>query len=185
MLGVTAFELGNVAATLLILRATMLLEPGRGHTVAVQLALGLYVSYNVAAAIVSVPAGKAGDHWGALSVLAVGVGFFLMAYIGFAVGKSGLIPLGLSFVAAGVGIGCIETAQHASVATLAPAEVRGSAFGVLAGIQGFGNLAASGIAGLLWSMVSGSVAFLYLSTWMVLALVGIIAAWKYGSRYGT
>jgi MFS family permease len=175
MLGVTAFELGNVAATLLILRATMLLEPSTGRALATQLALGLYAAYNVAAAVVSVPAGKAGDRWNALTVLAAGVAFFLLAYVGFAVGKSDLILLGFSFVAAGVGIGCIETAQHASVALLAPPDMRGSAFGVLAGIQGFGNLAASAVAGLLWSLGSGRIAFLYLAAWMVLALVGVIS----------
>ena len=36
-IGVGAFELGNAAATLLILRATDLLEPGRGHDGAVEL----------------------------------------------------------------------------------------------------------------------------------------------------
>ncbi len=180
MLGVAAFELGNVAATLLILRVTALLESSRGPGLAARLALGLYVAYNVAAAVTSVPAGRAGDRRGALSVLAFGVAFFLLAYLGFAVSQPNLTLLAFAFVAAGVGIGCIETAQHASVATLAPAEVRGSAFGVLAGIQGFGNLAASAIAGLLWSLASGSVAFLYLATWMVLALVGITAARKGG-----
>jgi len=84
--------------------------------------------------------------------------------------------LGLSFLAAGVGIGCIETAEHAAVALLAPVDVRGSAFGVLAGVQGFGNLAASTVAGLIWSTVSGTAAFIYLAAWMLLALMGIIAA---------
>ncbi|MGI8824973.1 MAG: MFS transporter [Chloroflexota bacterium] len=41
MVGVGAFELGNVAATLLILRATGLFEPGRSHTAATQLAIAL------------------------------------------------------------------------------------------------------------------------------------------------
>jgi hypothetical protein len=45
-----AFELGNLAATLLILRATELLQPGRSHTSAAQLALVLYTAYNLAAA---------------------------------------------------------------------------------------------------------------------------------------
>src|SRR5829696_9106255 len=47
MVGVSAFEFGNVAATLLILRATELLAPGRDQDRATQLALGLYVAYNV------------------------------------------------------------------------------------------------------------------------------------------
>jgi MFS family permease len=79
-------------------------------------------------------------------------------------------------VAAGVGIGCVETAEHAAVAALAPLELRGSAFGLLAAVQSFGNLAASAIAGLLWTAVSPRVAFAYLVAWMLLALVGLAAA---------
>ena len=43
------FELGNVAATLLILRATDLLDPGRSTDAAAQIAIALYLLYNVAA----------------------------------------------------------------------------------------------------------------------------------------
>ncbi|MFG2056906.1 MFS transporter [Micromonospora sp. NPDC048930] len=46
---VAAFEVGNVAATLLILRATELLSPDRGLRAATTVALGMYVAYNVAA----------------------------------------------------------------------------------------------------------------------------------------
>jgi hypothetical protein len=49
---------------------------------------------------------------------------------------------------------------------------RGSAFGLLAAVQSFGNLAASGIAGVLWTVLSPGVAFTYLAGWMVVALVG-------------
>jgi hypothetical protein len=55
-------------------------------------------------------------------------------------------------------IGCVETAEHAAVAALAPVELRGSAFGLLAAVQSFGNLAASAIAGLLWTLASPRVA---------------------------
>jgi hypothetical protein len=56
-----------------------------------------------------------------------------------------------------------------------PVELRGSAFGLLAAVQSFGNLTASAIAGLLWTAVSPRVAFGYLASWMVLALVGLLA----------
>jgi hypothetical protein len=75
-----------------------------------------------------------------------------------------------------VGIGCVETAEHAAVASLAPVELRGSAFGLLAAVQSFGNLAASAIAGLLWTAASPRVAFGYLVAWMLLAMVGLLPA---------
>jgi hypothetical protein len=43
-------------------------------------------------------------------------------------------------------------------------------------VQSFGNLAASAIAGLLWTLVSPRVAFAYLVAWMLLAVVALLAA---------
>ena len=60
--GMGAFEFGNCAATLLILRATELLEPGRGQDRAASIAVLLYVAYNVAATLTSLPAGHLGDR---------------------------------------------------------------------------------------------------------------------------
>jgi MFS family permease len=185
MVGVSAFEFGNVAATLLILRASELLVPGHSQDRAIQLALGLYVAYNLAATLASVPAGRLGDRRGAVLVLAVGVGLFGLAYAGFAAGGASVLALAPWFVAAGVAIGCVETAEHTAVAALAPVELRGSAFGLLAAVQSFGNLAASSIAGLLWTLASPRVAFGYLVVWMVLAVVGLLAAGRAkGSDHG-
>jgi MFS family permease len=176
MVGVSAFEFCNVAATLLILRASELLASGRGQDRATQLALGLYVAYNLAAALASVPAGRLGDRRGAVLVLVLGVGLFALAYAGFAAGPTSVLALAPWFVAGGVAIGCVETAEHAAVAALAPVELRGSAFGLLAAVQSFGNLAASAIAGLLWTVVSPRVAFGYLVAWMGVSLVGLLTA---------
>lgn len=176
---VAAFEVGNVAATLLILRATELLTPARGAKTATTLALVLYTGYNVAATVASVPAGRVADRLGTagpVRVLAAGVVLFAAAYTGFAATGAALWMLALPFVAAGVAIGCVETAEHAAVAALAATEVRGSAFGLLAAVQSIGNLAASAIAGILWTAISPTAAFGYLATWMVLALAGLLAA---------
>ena len=59
--------------------------------------------------------------------------------------------MALGFALGGLAIGLVETAQNAAVAAQAPAEIRGSAFGLLATIQGFGNLLASGLAGIIWT----------------------------------
>jgi MFS family permease len=171
-----AFELGNAAATLLILRATDLLSPDRGHDAAVKIALVLYALYNAAATLASLPAGHATDRRGANAVLGAGVAAFLTAYLGLAFAGSGLAPLTLLFAAAGIGIGLVETAQSAAVATLAPPELLGSAFGALAAIQSFGNLAASAVAGGLWTLASPRAAFLYLTGWMAVSAAALVAA---------
>ena len=63
----------------------------------------------------------------------------------------------------------------ASNASTAPAHVRGSAFGLLAAVQSFGNLAASGIAGLIWTLISPEAAFAYIAAWMLVALTALAA----------
>lgn len=139
LLGISAFEIGNVAATLLILRATELLMPGRGHDAAVKIGLALYTAYNLAATLASVPGGHLGDRRSTLLVLLLGVTCFGGAYLGLAFVGSSIALLALFFAVAGIAIGFVETAEHAAVATLAPLDIRGSAFGTLAAIQAFGT----------------------------------------------
>jgi hypothetical protein len=45
---------------------------------------------------------------------------------------------------------------------------------LLAAIQAVGNLAASVIAGILWTAISPTAAFIYVATWMLLALAGLL-----------
>ena len=174
MLAIGAFASGNLAATLMILRATDVLQPGRTHTSAVQLALVLYTAYNAAATLASIPAGRAGDRIGNIRVLALGAGLFLLAFVGFAATGASIGLLAGCFILAGIAIGCAETAQSAAVAHLAPERLRGSAFGLQAGLQSAGNLAASAIAGGLWTLVSPAAAFLYAAAWMGIALTGML-----------
>jgi predicted MFS family arabinose efflux permease len=109
-----------------------------------------------------------------LRVLTAGAGCFLIAYIGFALSGESFALLGGCFILAGVGIACAETAESAAVAQLAPKQLRGSAFGLLASVQAVGNLAASAIAGVLWTAVSPAAAFTYVAAWMAVALVGLL-----------
>ena len=171
LLGVSAFEVGNVAATLLILRAAQLLTPQHGHNTATKIALGLYTAYNAAATVASLWGGRLGDRRGTLLVLSLGVALFGIAYLGLGITGPSIATLAVFFIAAGIAIGFVETTEHAAVAEHAPIELRGSAFGALAGVQSLGNFAASGIAGLLWTTISPRAAFTYLAAWMAIALL--------------
>ena len=173
-LPIAAFEAGNIASTLLILRATELFAPANGLEGATQTALLLYAGHNMAATLVSIPAGKAADRWGYRPVLTVGFLAGLVAYLVFGLTGAALATVTVAFILAGVTIGIVETAEHGAVAEAAPEEVRGSAFGLLAAIQSFGNLAASGIAGLLWTLVSPLAAFVFASSAMALAVIGAL-----------
>ena len=109
-------------------------------------------------------------------MLLMGVAMFAFAYLGFATNTTNIWFLLAPFLLAGIAIGFVETAEHAAVAAEAPDEIRGSAFGLLAAIQSFGNLVASAIAGLIWTLVSPTAAFCYLVAWMIAAAVAIALA---------
>jgi MFS family permease len=178
MAGFITFEVGNVAATLLILRATDVLTPGHGVKTATQIAIALYVVYNITATITSFPAGGFSDKLGQrgpLLVTATGAATFL-TYAMFAVSGPAILLLLVAFALAGAGIGCAETAEHAAVAAFAPANIRGSAFGLLATVQAIGNVTASTVAGLLYTTASPRVAFVYLAVWMLVALTALASA---------
>jgi MFS family permease len=171
LVGAGAFEMGNLAATLMILRATELLEPSRGADAATTTALWLYVAYNVAATLSSVPAGRVADRAGPVRTLAAGVSLFLVAYLVLAFTGPDVVVLALAFAMAGVAIGAVETSEHTAVAGHAPDDLRGSAFGLLAAGQSAGNLVASGGAGILWTLASPTAAFTVAAVWMGLSLV--------------
>lgn len=174
--GMGAFEFGNVAATLLILRATELLAPRLGTDGAARTALLLYVGYNVAATLASVPGGHVSDRRSSLLALTIGTSAFLASYLLLADGSTSIPLLLGAFALAGIGIGFVETAEAAAVAAEADDAVRGSAFGLLAGLQSLGNLAASGVAGFVWTLVSPRAAFLVCAAWMAIALVAFATA---------
>jgi len=100
----------------------------------------------------------------------VGVATFLLAYIAFGAAGASVPVLAGAFALAGCGIGIVETSEHATVAARAPDSIRGSAFGVLAAIQSLGNVVASSVAGLLWTLMSPSWAFAWAGFWMIASL---------------
>ncbi|MEY2569444.1 MAG: hypothetical protein QOE35_3973 [Actinomycetota bacterium] len=171
LLAAGAFELGNVAATLFILRATKLLEPGRGLDRATSIALVLYLLYNLAATMMSVPVGRLVDTIGPRPLLVAGPLLFLGGYSLFGIGTASVGLLAVAFVLAGAGTACAETAQTAAVALCAPEGIRGSAFGILAALQSVGNLVASAVVGLLWAGSSVRLAFFYADGCMVVAVI--------------
>jgi MFS family permease len=175
MFAVGVFEIGNIAATLLILRASEVLTPAHGQHRATQIALVLYTAYNLAATLISIPAGRGADRRGAVLILAAGMLAFALSYLGFALTGPSVVLLAACFVAAGIGIGCAETAEHAAVAALAPEDLRGSAFGLLAALQSIGNLIASALVGTLWTLIRPTAALLVPSALMLTALVTLCA----------
>jgi MFS family permease len=175
LLPVALFELGNITTTLLILRATQLLEQGgRSPTTAASVAIVLYAGHNLTAAIVALAGGAWVDRRGPRRVLAAGAGAYVLAYGGFAFPIHQWLLLAGCFCLAGAGIGLAEPAESTLVAQLLPEGLRGSGFGLLGGLQSAGDLLSSTIVGLLYVAVGPTVGLAYAAAWMVLAVAATV-----------
>ncbi|HEX3785832.1 MAG TPA: MFS transporter [Pseudonocardiaceae bacterium] len=169
---IALFELGNVATTLLILRATQLLHTdGRSLTTAASAAILIYALHNAVATGVALLGGRWLDAVGPRIVFATGSALYVVAYLGFAIGGRGFPLLIGSFALAGAGIGLAETAESTLVARMLPDRLRGSGFGVLGGVQAAGDLLASAVVGLLYTAFSPLVGFGYAAGWMIMAVL--------------
>lgn len=166
------FELGNMAATLLILRATELLSGGSFSLAdATTLAIVLYSAHNAAAAVTSLAGGHAIDRFNPRVVFATGAALYVVAYGLFAWNQHGWPILLLGFLVAGAGIGLGETAQSTVVALLLPDNLRGSGYGALGLVQSVGALGSSLVVGVLWVTVSATAGFLYAAVWMAASVL--------------
>jgi MFS family permease len=118
-------------------------------------------------------AGHAGDRLGRSRVLAAGAALFLLAYAGLAATGVRFAPLGTCFVAAGLGIGCAETAEHAARATSSP---KASAVQPWLARRPAERRQPrrKRVAGALWTLISPAAAFIYAAGWMTLAAAGLL-----------
>ncbi|MEO8829535.1 MFS transporter [Lapillicoccus sp.] len=172
------FELGNLATTLLILRATDLLHTDgpdpRSLTAATSLAILMYAAHNAAASLSALAGGAIMDRIGPRTVFTAGAAVYVAGYLLFAWEQPAWPVLLTGFLLAGIGIGFAETAQSTVVAQLLPDRLRANGFGVLGLVQSFGDLGATVVAGFLWAAFSASVAFGYAAAWMAASVVASI-----------
>lgn len=175
LIPVAAFECGNVAATLLILRATDLLHTGsRSATAATSIAILLYAGYNACGALAALAGGRGIDRAGPRAMFAVGAGLFAAGYALFAAAPAGLPAALVAFVLAGAGIGLAESAESTLIARMLPDELRGSGFGLLGLVQAVGDLASTLVVGLLWAVASPAWGFGYAAAWMLAAIIAAV-----------
>ncbi len=172
--GVGIAGLGDFSSTLLILWATQAWAPRLGLVAAARWAMIFYVGYNVVYTVMCFVAGALADAYPKVYVLATG---YLLAALPAAV----LILPGASFTKfaavfalSGVYMGFWETVEGSAAAELLPSEVRGVGFGVLATVNGFGDLVSSALVGLLWT-VSPQLAML---TVIVLCIFGALVVFR-------
>jgi MFS family permease len=157
------FGAGDFAPTLLVLAAAQLLAPGHGVVRAGQIAAALYVVRNAVYTLSAFPAGALADRIDKQKLLAAGYG--LGALTGFATAAlfawraTGIAPIAAVFVLAGVYIGVEDSLEGAIPADMIAPRERGTAYGLMGGVNGVGDLIASALVGTLWTAVSPVIAF--------------------------
>ncbi|MCA1658366.1 MAG: MFS transporter [Verrucomicrobiaceae bacterium] len=155
------FGAGDFAHTMLILLATQKLAPAIGAPKAASIAVTLYVLHNVFYAGFSFVAGWLADRYPKNLLLAAGyslAGCMALAIILFPVT---IWTMGAVFVIGGIYVAVEETLEDSLCAELVEESHHGMAFGVLATVNGIGDLVSSIVVGVLWSAFGTAVAFGY------------------------
>jgi MFS family permease len=159
LIAVGLFGLADFAPTLLMLRATQVLAPTMGNSRAMTAAVALYVVRNGVYAAASFPVGKLSDRVPKHLVLAAGYALLILIAAGAAAPVPDVSFFLALFCLSGVLAGVQDTVEGASVADLVQTAARGSAYGVLAAVNGAGDLLSSIMVGALWHWFSPAIAF--------------------------
>jgi len=161
LLAVGLFGVADFAPTLMILRATTVLEPGMGLLDASRYAALLYLLRNVVYALASYPIGALSARFARTRYLAVGYGVAAVTFLGFAIAVPSLWWFTGCFILAGIFIAWEDTMEGVAVRDYVPESVAGTAYGLLGVVNGVGDFASSLIVGALWTTIGAPWGFTY------------------------
>ena len=161
-----AFSLARFSEAFLILRA---------HDAGLALVLTplVLIVMNVVYAVCAAPAGALSDRFGRRGLLALGM-VVLMAADGTLALWPGLVGVLVGVALWGLHLGLTQGLLSALVADAAPAEARGTAFGMFNLLTGLALLAASTLAGVVWDLAGPAVTFEVGGGFALVALVGLV-----------
>ncbi len=117
-------------------------------------------------------------RWGCWQIHLVKKKILFIGYVltsiglwGFMYSIHSLWHLILFFLIVGIAYAIVDAVQRAIAADLLPYTIRGTGFGILAAIMGFGNLVSNIVVGSLWSYASPAAGFGYA---LIMCLLGAI-----------
>jgi MFS family permease len=167
LVAVFVFTLGNSTDAFLLFR---LGDAG----VSVALIPLVWAAHHVVKMAFNYYGGKWSDTLGRKVMLTAGWAMYAGIYAAFAFVDDGT-ALVVVFLVYGMYYGFVEPSEKALMADLAPAHLRGTAFGVFNGVVGLGALPASVLFGVVWAAFGATAAF-GLGAVLALAAAGILNA---------
>ena len=162
-----AFALARFSEAFLVLRAQQ-------GGVAVALVPLVMVAMNVVYAASAYPFGRLSDRINRKSLLAWGLLVLVAADLVLAMGNYWTTVLA-GVALWGIHMGMTQGLLATLVADTAPADLRGTAFGVFNLVSGIALLLASAMAGLLWDQFGAAATFHAGAAFSVIALIGLLA----------
>jgi MFS family permease len=166
LLATAVFGIGNSSNAFLILRTQ---EEGAS----LKATLLVYAGFNLAAALVSYPAGAWSDRWGRRNLLLAALAVFALAYLGFALGR-GPAVLGPMFLFYGLHQGMFRAGGKALAADLVPEHQRATGIGWYSTCIGLLQLVAGVIGGMLWDRVGHAAVFYFGATFALLGIGALL-----------
>jgi MFS family permease len=161
----TVLTLGRFSEAFLLLAA-------QHAGMALSLIPAVLVLMNVTYAASAYPVGRLADRMSRHSLLVIGIILLIAADILLATaGNVWQVMAGAAVW--GLHMGATQGLLSAIVADIVPADLRGTAFGLYSLITGAAMLAASLIAGSLWTAVGPAAAFTAGATFAVLSIIGL------------
>ncbi|HNR30259.1 MAG TPA: MFS transporter [Candidatus Hydrogenedentes bacterium] len=163
LIALGVFTLGNSTDAFILLRLSDAGVPAASVAV-------LWALHHVVKTGASYMGGVLSDRFGRKRLVVAGWGVYALVYLAFAM-VAAPIPLIATFLAYGLYFGLCEPTERAWAAELAPAHLRGTAFGFYHGVVGLAALPASLLFGAVWAAFGAPAAF-----GMGAALAGVAAA---------
>ncbi len=149
MVPVGVFGVGNFATAFFTLRVVQMLQPELSRPAALAAAVGFYLAHNAVGTAVSFPAGWIADRVGKAPVLASAYAIFAAACLVGMFGH-GSVAVGVLALLIGAQEPIVTSIESSLSGSLVDEPRFGTAYGVLNGVNGAGDLVSSVAAGLLW-----------------------------------
>ena len=174
-----------VVFTLARFSEAFLLLKAQSTGLPIMLVPAVMVVMNLVYALAAYPAGVLSDTGGRVRVLVVGLSVLVIADLVLAF-STGVIGVMIGVALWGLHMGLTQGLLTTMIADEAPAELRGTAFGMYNLLTGLALLAASIIAGALWEWVGPKATFLAGAAFTGVSLIGfVILARRPANQYTT